>query len=108
MIQKRKRINSFTSHVSPDFPWCFFVVIIIILFFWSSFFLSDMRGPPGNWMSYGHPYAEHAVWNPKFCVVTDYQMLLLDREEVLHTQTQKEPFLILTYALTIVIIMEFS
>ncbi|XDV20633.1 hypothetical protein PO909_025933 [Leuciscus waleckii] len=41
-----------------------------------------MRGPPGNWMSYGHPYAEHAVWNPKFCVVTDYQMLLLDREEI--------------------------
>ncbi|KAG1959138.1 ras/Rap GTPase-activating protein SynGAP [Pimephales promelas] len=44
--------------------------------------VSDMRGPPGNWMSYGHPYAEHAVWNPKFCVLTDYQMFLLDREEI--------------------------
>ncbi|KAK9975091.1 hypothetical protein ABG768_023150 [Culter alburnus] len=55
MNQKRNRINSFTSH---------------------------MRGPPGHWMSYGHPCTEHAVWNPKFCVVTDYQMLLLDKEEI--------------------------
>lgn len=45
-------------------------------------------------MSYGHPCAEHAVWNPKFCVVTDYQMLLLDKEEVLCSQTQRGPFLI--------------
>ncbi|XP_051518932.1 LOW QUALITY PROTEIN: uncharacterized protein si:dkeyp-72a4.1 [Myxocyprinus asiaticus] len=44
--------------------------------------VSDMRCPPGHWMSYGHPCAEHAVWNPKFCVVTDYQMLLLDKEEI--------------------------
>lgn len=51
-----------------------------------------MRGPPGHWMSYGHPCAEHAVWNPKFCVVTDYQMLLLDKEEVLCSQTQRGPF----------------
>ncbi|XP_059404085.1 disabled homolog 2-interacting protein-like isoform X1 [Carassius carassius] len=33
-------------------------------------------------MSCGHPCAEHAVWNSKFCVVTDYQMLLLDTEEI--------------------------
>ncbi len=44
-------------------------------------------------MSCGHPCAERAVWNSKFCVVTDYQMLLLDKEEVLYTMTQKEPFL---------------
>ncbi|KAL1275055.1 hypothetical protein QQF64_027869 [Cirrhinus molitorella] len=52
-----------------------------------------MRGPAGHWMSCGHPCAEHAVWNPKFCVVTDYQMLLLDKEEVLYMLTQKEHFL---------------
>ncbi|NP_001121846.1 uncharacterized protein LOC100148058 [Danio rerio] len=44
--------------------------------------VSDMRSPPGHWMSCGHSCAEHAVWNPKFCVVTDYQMLLLDKEEI--------------------------
>ncbi|XP_073716663.1 ras/Rap GTPase-activating protein SynGAP isoform X1 [Misgurnus anguillicaudatus] len=44
--------------------------------------VSDMSGPPGHWMSCGHPCAEYTVWNPKFCVVTDYQMLLLDKEEI--------------------------
>ncbi|XP_016144666.1 disabled homolog 2-interacting protein-like [Sinocyclocheilus grahami] len=44
--------------------------------------VSDMRGPAGHWMSCGHPCAERAEWNPKFCVVTDYQMLLLDKEEI--------------------------
>ncbi|XP_016130737.1 disabled homolog 2-interacting protein-like [Sinocyclocheilus grahami] len=52
--------------------------------------VSDMRGPPGHWMSCGHPCAEHAVWNPKFCVVTDYQMLLLDREEIHPLLLQKK------------------
>uniref|UniRef100_A0A8C1Y2Q1 DAB2 interacting protein b n=1 Tax=Cyprinus carpio TaxID=7962 RepID=A0A8C1Y2Q1_CYPCA len=54
------------------------------------FVLSDMRGPPGHWMSCGHPCAEHAVWNPKFCVVTDYQMLLLDKEEIHPLLLQKK------------------
>ncbi|XP_013983613.2 disabled homolog 2-interacting protein isoform X3 [Salmo salar] len=35
-------------------------------------------------MSSGHPYDERTVWNPKFCVVTDSQMLLLDKEEQIH------------------------
>ncbi|XP_051979796.1 uncharacterized protein si:dkeyp-72a4.1 [Xyrauchen texanus] len=48
----------------------------------SSVFPTDMRGPPGHCMSCGHTCAGHAVWNPKFCVVTDYQMLLLDKEEI--------------------------
>uniref|UniRef100_A0AAZ3QX34 Disabled homolog 2-interacting protein-like n=1 Tax=Oncorhynchus tshawytscha TaxID=74940 RepID=A0AAZ3QX34_ONCTS len=42
----------------------------------------DMWGPPAHWMSSGHPYDERTVWNPKFCVVTDSQMLLLDKEEI--------------------------
>ncbi|XP_036823132.1 ras/Rap GTPase-activating protein SynGAP [Oncorhynchus mykiss] len=41
-----------------------------------------MWGPPAHWMSSGHPYDERTVWNPKFCVVTDSQMLLLDKEEI--------------------------
>ncbi|XP_072516535.1 ras/Rap GTPase-activating protein SynGAP [Salminus brasiliensis] len=44
--------------------------------------ITDMRGPADRWMSCGHPWPEHTAWNPKFCVVADGQMLLLDQEEV--------------------------
>ncbi|KAK5852329.1 hypothetical protein PBY51_023805 [Eleginops maclovinus] len=33
-------------------------------------------------MSRGHSYEEQSVWNPKYCVVGDGQMLLLNEEEV--------------------------
>lgn len=33
-------------------------------------------------MTCGRPCPEHGAWNRKFCVVTDGQMLLLDKEEV--------------------------
>ena len=34
-------------------------------------------------MTYGHPYDQRKeVWNPKFCMITDGQILLLDKEEV--------------------------
>ncbi|KAG5272353.1 hypothetical protein AALO_G00164560 [Alosa alosa] len=48
----------------------------------SSDSLADMAGPPGHWISCGHPCADRAVWNPRYCVLTDSQMLLLDKEEV--------------------------
>ncbi|XP_045558410.1 ras/Rap GTPase-activating protein SynGAP [Salmo salar] len=51
--------------------------------------LSDVWGPPAYWMSCGHPYDERTVWNPKFCVVTDCQMLLLDKEEKFLFQEQR-------------------
>ncbi|XP_058861228.1 disabled homolog 2-interacting protein-like isoform X2 [Acipenser ruthenus] len=44
--------------------------------------VSDMTGPPTHWMSCGHPFSEPTVWNPKFCIVTDGQLLLLDKEEI--------------------------
>ncbi|XP_076141100.1 ras/Rap GTPase-activating protein SynGAP [Alosa pseudoharengus] len=44
--------------------------------------VSDMAGPPGHWISCDHPCADRAVWNPRYCVLTDSQMLLLDKEEV--------------------------
>ncbi|XP_059906477.1 uncharacterized protein LOC132456195 isoform X1 [Gadus macrocephalus] len=48
----------------------------------SSDSLSDARAHPGQWMTYGHPYDERKeVWNPKFCMITDGQILLLDKEE---------------------------
>lgn len=79
--------------VSSDFPGAFLLSFSSFSISGLPSVLSDMRGPAGHWMSCGHPCAERAVWNPKFCVVTDYQMLLLDKEEVLYTMTQKEPFL---------------
>ncbi|KAG2469718.1 DAB2P protein, partial [Polypterus senegalus] len=42
----------------------------------------DMKGPPTHWISCGHPFSERTVWTPKFCIVTDGQLVLLDKEEI--------------------------
>ncbi|XP_049909594.1 ras/Rap GTPase-activating protein SynGAP isoform X2 [Epinephelus moara] len=47
----------------------------------SSDSLSDVRCPSRHWLSRGHSYEEQTVWNPKYCVVGDCQMLLLNEEE---------------------------
>uniref|UniRef100_A0A3Q2WMK3 DAB2 interacting protein b n=1 Tax=Haplochromis burtoni TaxID=8153 RepID=A0A3Q2WMK3_HAPBU len=36
----------------------------------------------GHRMARGHSYEERSVWNPKYCVVADCQMLLLNEEEM--------------------------
>lgn len=41
----------------------------------------DARCPSRHWIPRGHSYEEQTVWNPKYCVVTDCQMLLLNEEE---------------------------
>lgn len=41
----------------------------------------DVRCPSRHWISRGHSYEEQTVWNPKYCVVADCQMLLLNEEE---------------------------
>lgn len=38
-------------------------------------------------MSRGHSYEEQTVWNPKYCVVGDCQMLLLNEEEVVRADS---------------------
>ncbi|CAL8406271.1 unnamed protein product [Arctogadus glacialis] len=49
---------------------------------WLCLLCGDVRAHPGQWMTYGHPYDERKeVWNPKFCMITDGQILLLDKEE---------------------------
>uniref|UniRef100_A0A672RLB8 Disabled homolog 2-interacting protein-like n=1 Tax=Sinocyclocheilus grahami TaxID=75366 RepID=A0A672RLB8_SINGR len=68
--------------ISSDFPGAFLLSFSSFSISGLPSVLSDMRGPAGHWMSCGHPCAERAEWNPKFCVVTDYQMLLLDKEEI--------------------------
>ncbi|XP_034565925.1 ras/Rap GTPase-activating protein SynGAP [Notolabrus celidotus] len=49
----------------------------------SSDSLSDVRCPSRHWMTRGHSYEEQTAWNPKYCVVADCQMLLLNEEEVI-------------------------
>eukprot|EP00062_Callorhinchus_milii_P017099 gi/632969421/ref/XP_007901078.1/ PREDICTED: ras/Rap GTPase-activating protein SynGAP-like [Callorhinchus milii] len=42
----------------------------------------DVRGPPTHRISCGKSHYERAIWNPKFCVVTESQLLLLDKEQI--------------------------
>ncbi|TRY59557.1 hypothetical protein DNTS_012247, partial [Danionella cerebrum] len=55
--------------------------------------VSDMRDPSGHWMPYGTPCADHAVWNSKFCMLTDYQMLLMDKEEEMRPYSNRSRML---------------
>ncbi|XP_043914070.1 ras/Rap GTPase-activating protein SynGAP-like [Protopterus annectens] len=41
-----------------------------------------VSGLPVYRLSRGQSYHEHTIWIPKFCVVSDNQMLLLDNEEI--------------------------
>ncbi|XP_060697202.1 ras/Rap GTPase-activating protein SynGAP [Hemiscyllium ocellatum] len=47
-----------------------------------AFCVSDVRGPLTHRISCGKSHHGHAIWNTKFCVVTDGQLLLLDKEEI--------------------------
>ncbi|XP_048469417.1 ras/Rap GTPase-activating protein SynGAP isoform X2 [Rhincodon typus] len=42
----------------------------------------DVRGPLTHRISCGKSHHGRAIWNTKFCVVTDGQLLLLDKEEI--------------------------
>ncbi|TWW66330.1 hypothetical protein D4764_20G0003620 [Takifugu flavidus] len=41
----------------------------------------DLRCPSRHWMTRGHSYEEQAAWNPKYYVLADSQMGLLNDEE---------------------------
>lgn len=89
MIQTGSLAEIPSPLISSDFPGAFLLSFTSFSISGLPSVLSDMRGPAGHWTSCGHPCAERAVWNPKFCVVTDYQMLLLDKEEVLCNVTER-------------------
>lgn len=61
---------------------CFF---LSLCFFFSSSL--DVQCPSRRWMSRGHSCEEQTVWNPKYCVVADCQMLLLNEEEVVRAHS---------------------
>uniref|UniRef100_A0A8C6ZM80 PH domain-containing protein n=1 Tax=Nothoprocta perdicaria TaxID=30464 RepID=A0A8C6ZM80_NOTPE len=43
---------------------------------------ADVKGPPTHRLSCGQsPYAETTTWERKYCVLTDSQLLLLNREK---------------------------
>lgn len=44
-----------------------------------------MKSSSTNWISCGQPFTEPAIWKPKFCIVTDCQLLLLDKQEVFNS-----------------------
>ncbi|XP_047665008.1 DAB2 interacting protein b isoform X3 [Tachysurus fulvidraco] len=48
----------------------------------SSDSLAEIRDHQEHWVSCGHPRDGRHVWNPKFCVVADGEMLLLDKDQV--------------------------
>ncbi|XP_059849814.1 disabled homolog 2-interacting protein-like isoform X3 [Hypanus sabinus] len=65
-----------------------------LLYFASSLYqgwirVYDVRGPPTHRISCGRSHNECAIWNTKFCIVTDGQLLLLDKEEI-HPLLQQE------------------
>ncbi|XP_064371688.1 ras GTPase-activating protein nGAP isoform X11 [Dromaius novaehollandiae] len=44
--------------------------------------LSDVKGPPTHRLSCGQsPYAETTTWERKYCILTDSQLVLLNREK---------------------------
>lgn len=40
-----------------------------------------------HWMSRGHSYEEQVVWNPKYFVLADSQMRLLNEEEAVRAES---------------------
>lgn len=57
-------------------------LLVLFQFFSHCSVFADVTAPPAHWISCGLPFAEQATWNPKFCIVTDSQLLLLDKGKV--------------------------
>lgn len=44
--------------------------------------LSDIKGPPAHRFSCGQsPYTDNGSWERKFCILTDSQLILLNRDD---------------------------
>ncbi|XP_068197788.1 ras GTPase-activating protein nGAP isoform X3 [Antennarius striatus] len=53
---------------------------------------SDVKGPPAHRFSCGQsPYADGGVWERKMCILTDSQLILLNKEDEAGGDPQKSP-----------------
>ncbi|KAK5608358.1 hypothetical protein CRENBAI_026879 [Crenichthys baileyi] len=53
---------------------------------------SDVKGPPAHRFSCGHsPYTDGAAWERKFCILTDSQLILLNKDEEVVGESQEAP-----------------
>uniref|UniRef100_A0A8C3XYF7 Uncharacterized protein n=1 Tax=Catharus ustulatus TaxID=91951 RepID=A0A8C3XYF7_CATUS len=52
----------------------------------------DVKGPPTHRLSCGQsPYTEMTTWERKYCILTDSQLVLLNREKEVPTEGIPEP-----------------
>ncbi|XP_042675207.1 ras GTPase-activating protein nGAP isoform X3 [Centrocercus urophasianus] len=53
---------------------------------------TDVKGPPTHRLSCGQsPYTETTTWERKYCILTDSQLVLLNREKEVPTEGLQEP-----------------
>ncbi|XP_038000921.1 ras GTPase-activating protein nGAP isoform X6 [Motacilla alba alba] len=53
---------------------------------------TDVKGPPTHRLSCGQsPYTEMTTWERKYCILTDSQLVLLNREKEVPTEGIQEP-----------------
>ncbi|OXB54766.1 hypothetical protein ASZ78_001491 [Callipepla squamata] len=53
---------------------------------------ADVKGPPTHRLSCGQsPYTETTTWERKYCILTDSQLVLLNREKEVPTEGLQEP-----------------
>ncbi|KAG7329894.1 hypothetical protein KOW79_006116 [Hemibagrus wyckioides] len=52
----------------------------------------DVKGPPSYRFSCGQsPFSESSVWEKKYCILTDNQLILLNREEEMPAEVHESP-----------------
>ncbi|XP_017566466.1 ras GTPase-activating protein nGAP isoform X3 [Pygocentrus nattereri] len=52
----------------------------------------DVKGPPSHRFSCGQsPFSEPSVWERKYCILTDSQLILLNREEEIPAEVHESP-----------------
>ncbi|KAK3567569.1 hypothetical protein QTP86_020022 [Hemibagrus guttatus] len=53
---------------------------------------ADVKGPPSYRFSCGQsPFSESSVWEKKYCILTDNQLILLNREEEMPAEVHESP-----------------
>ncbi|XP_034159842.2 ras GTPase-activating protein nGAP isoform X2 [Pangasianodon hypophthalmus] len=58
---------------------------------------ADVKGPPSHRFSCGQsPFSECSVWEKKYCILTDNQLILLNREEEMPAEMHESPSVLLS------------